>query len=234
MPQKKKRKGVVIRLQRAHALRRDGKFDEAIEQYRASIEDLPIASAHFGLAKALRGVGKFDEARVPYRIVLQLLSKEVGAEVLQRPESPDGVRFSIAGVYQSLAGLEGDAGDGEAETSVWQRVVGLLEKKPDPENSVYWDVIGQGLYRIGRVGESRQAMEKIITLRRETEPTVQRGPRWWYLTMALGQLGETEKARQYYDRMVEEMGANPSEASLRYQAEAAEILGIPAHSEAAE
>ena len=43
--------------------------------------------------------------------------------------------------------------------------------------------------------------------------------------MALGQLGEAEKAWQYYDRLVEEIEANPSEAMLRYRAETAEILG---------
>ena len=90
---------------------------------------------------------------------------------------------------------------------------------------MYWGVIGQGLYRIGRIGESRQAMEKTIALRRETEPTIRGGPRWWYLTMALGQLGEADKAWQYYNRLVEEMEANPSEATLRYRSEAAEILG---------
>ena len=45
------------------------------------------------------------------------------------------------------------------------------------------------------------------------------------ILMALGQLGEADKAWQYYDRLVEEMEANPPEATLRYQAEAAEILG---------
>lgn len=214
----------VARLQHAHALRKDEKFDEAIQEYRASIKELPIASAHFGLAKALRGSGKFDESRMQYQVVLQLLSKEVGEEVLQRPESLDGVRFSIANVYLSLVGLETDARDRKAETTVWQTIVDLLEKKPDPENPVYWGVIGQGLYRIGRVIESREAMEKAIALRGETEPTIRGGPRWWYLTMALGQLGEAGKAWQHYDRLVEAMG-DPSEATLRYQAEAAEILG---------
>ena len=90
---------------------------------------------------------------------------------------------------------------------------------------MYWSVIGQGLYRIGRIGESRQAMEKTIELRGETEPTIRGGPHWWYLTMALGQLGERVKARQYYDSLVEEMGENPSAATLHYHAEAAEVLG---------
>ena len=68
-------------------------------------------------------------------------------------------------------------------------------------------------------------MEKAITLRGETEPPIRGGPRWWYLTMALGQLGETDKAWQYYEKLIEEMWANPSAATIRYQAEAAEILG---------
>jgi tetratricopeptide (TPR) repeat protein len=230
----------VQRLQRAHALSEEGKFDEAIQQYRASIEELPIAAAYFGLAKTLGETDKFDEARMQYRIAIQLLSKEVGEEVLQRPESPDGVRISLANVYLSLARLERETGDREAETFVWERVVDLLEKKPDPENLkypenvVYWGVLGQGLYRVGRFGESRQALEKANALRSETNPTIRGGPRWWYLTMALGQLGETVKTRQYYDSLVEELGENPSEALLRYQIEAAETLGIPADRESAE
>ena len=83
----------------------------------------------------------------------------------------------------------------------------------------------QGLYRSGRIAESREAMEKAIALRGEREPTTRGDPRWWYLTMALGQLGETAKAWQYYETLVEEMEANPSEATLSYRSEAAEILG---------
>jgi formylglycine-generating enzyme required for sulfatase activity len=217
----------IDRLRRAHALTRDGKYDEAVEEYRESIKELPITSAHFGLANALRGSGEFDEARVQYQMVLQRLSKEVGEENFHKgPASLDGVRFSIASVYVSLAGLEGDAGNRKQETTRWRTLVDTLEKKPDSENPDYWSVMGQGLYRLGRIRESRQAMEKAIALRGETEPPMRGGARWWYLTMALGQFGEIDKAWQYYDQLIEEMWENPSQATIRYQAEAAEILGV--------
>ena len=122
----------IDRLRRAHALTENGKFDEAVQEYRQSIKEFPITGAHFGLAKALGGSGKFDEARVQYQMVLQRLSREVSEEILQRPASLDGVRFSIADVYVSLAGMEGDAGNHLKKMNRWRTLVDTLEKKPAP------------------------------------------------------------------------------------------------------
>ena len=151
---------------------------------------------------------------------------EVGDKILQRAPSLDGVRFSIASVYVSLAELEGDAGKRKEELTRWRTLIDTLEQRPAAENSSYWSFLGQGLYRIGRIADSRQAMEKAIKLRGETQPPMRGGARWWFLTMALGRLGEIDKAWGYHEQLVEEMWENPSQATIRYQAEAAEILGV--------
>ena len=216
----------VIRLQRANALMQDGKFDEAIKQYRASIETLPTASAHFGLAKALRGVAKFDEARKEYRNVLQLLKVEVGGAPLERPNSPHGIRLSVAGVYMSLAEMERDAGNSQEEWSTWETLAQILEMSPEPEDPVYWGVLGQALYNIDRIKDARTAMENTIELRGEKTPTIERGPRWWYLTMSLAKSGETDRARHYYDVLVEQLGDNPTETQKRLRGETAVALGL--------
>ena len=218
--------GAATRLKRAHELSRAGKLNEAIKQYRASIETLPIASAHFGLANAFRKAAKFDDARVEYQIALRLLSEEVGDVPLERPISPDGVRFSIAGVYMSLAGMEKDAGNSQEERSTWETLVQILEQNPAPEDPVYWGVIGQAFYHIDRLEDARTAMEKTIELRGEKTPTIERGPRWWYLTMTLAKLGKTEKARQHYDVLVVQLGDSGTDTQKRFREEAAAAIGL--------
>ena len=216
----------IVRLRRAHELNRNGEFESAIEEFRAAIKKLPIAGAHFGLAKALRGASRFDEARAEFRTTLGILHKKVGDEILKKPVSLDGESFSIAGVYMSLATMERDAGDPKAETEVWKTLVDAIEKRPVSDDPVYWGVIGQGLYRIGRIEDSLAAMQKNIELRGEAKPTIKLGPRWWYLTMALARTGETETARKYYDELSDQLAPDSTDAQRRYQAEAASTLGL--------
>jgi hypothetical protein len=65
-------------------------------------------------------------------------------------------------------------------------------------------------------------------MRGEDAPTLAGGPRWWFLTMALAQSGEKEKARSYYDQLVKERDSMPvtSKQYDHFRDEAAEVLGI--------
>ena len=51
---------------------------------------------------------------------------------------------------------------------------------------------------------------------------------WFFLAMAYQQLGEKEKARQWYDRAVQWMDKNQpkNEELRRFRREAAELLGV--------
>jgi Tfp pilus assembly protein PilF len=63
-----------------YALRKQGKLDEAIVEYRKAIElDPKYAGAHNNLGVALMGQGKLDEAIAEYRKAIELDSKYAGA-----------------------------------------------------------------------------------------------------------------------------------------------------------
>jgi tetratricopeptide (TPR) repeat protein len=92
--------------------------------------------------------------------------------------------------------------------------------------------LGRAFYLVGRWAEARQALEKGNELRGDDGPTIQGGPSWWYLTMALAKLGETEQARSIYDQLVKEMEESPPGYDVsEYRAEAAELLGIEIETE---
>jgi tetratricopeptide (TPR) repeat protein len=108
-----------------------------------------------------------------------------------------------------------------------------LLKNPQVASAVEWGKIGQYRFKAGLWESSRQAFEKSIELRKEEAPTSRKGPRWWYLAVALDRLGETERARSYYEQLVEELEHDPPayyDASV-YRDEAAELLGIEVETE---
>ena len=106
----------------------------------------------------------------------------------------------------------------------------MAEQLPEPNqrNIADWGHIGQALYHAGRYGEARAALEKVIALRGDHGPTMDFGPRWWYYTMSLHRLGESDRAGAYYDELVEIMERNPpgnKDLYDRLRTEAAKLLG---------
>lgn len=102
---------------------------------------------------------------------------------------------------------------------------------PDQRSDRDWGHIGQALYRVGRYEEARAALEKVIELRGDDGPTLLLGPRWWYYTLTLCRLGESERARSYFDQLADLMKNDlRSDENLHafdhLRAEAAELLKI--------
>lgn len=216
----------ITRLQRAHALEQDREFTKAIEQYQIALKVLPSSMVRYRLGKAMQSEGKFDEARVEYRLALQLLGEEVGDNFLERITLADLPRFSKTSVYLSLAAVEREVGNHDAEQSVWQELTTLLEANSVPNVPGYWGYLGQSYYHLGRLHEARDAFERTLAMRRETEPTLSGGPRWWYLTMILAKLGETEMAKDYYDKLIAQLDEEANESQIRFQMESAKLLGL--------
>ena len=167
-----------------------------------------------------------QQGRAGFQKALKRIEETVGDDPLRQFPSKDGTRLSMATILLALANLEQEAGNAEAEQEVWEKLAELLESSPEPDSYVYWGYLGQALYRVGRLKDSREALVKGIELRGETEPTITLGPRWWYLTMALAKSGETEEARQYYDVLVEQLGDSPTEVQMGFRGEAAVALGL--------
>jgi tetratricopeptide (TPR) repeat protein len=135
--------------------------------------------------------------------------------------------------YLGLAKAQSGIGNKEAATASRQQVIDLLLAIAEEERSVVqWGYLGRAFYLVGRWAEAREALEKVNELRGDDGPTLQHGPRWWYLTMALAKLGETEQASFIYDQLVKEMEESPPNYVVsEYRAEAAELLGIEIETE---
>ena len=75
----------------------------------------------------------------------------------------------------------------------------------------------------GMSEEALAALEKSMELRKGGDAFD-----WFFLAMAHGQLGEKEKAREFYDRAVQWMDKNqPTHEELRrFRAETSELLGL--------
>jgi tetratricopeptide (TPR) repeat protein/serine/threonine protein kinase len=107
------------------------------------------------------------------------------------------------------------------------RAVELAKKAVElaPTEGNFWNTLGVAFYRAGDWQAALHALKKSMAL--------QKGGNchdWFFLAMAHWQLGEREKARQWFDKAVEWMDKNmPKDQELgRFRAEAAELLRIEA------
>lgn len=111
------------------------------------------------------------------------------------------------------------SGNEESAAEVWTKLVNLGEGpgKALWNEASYCGHAGQAHYLLGNWPKARELLEKGIELRGEQVPTLTGGPRWWYLTMTLHQLGEVELARSYYDQLVAQFDENRSRESSRHR-----------------
>jgi serine/threonine protein kinase/tetratricopeptide (TPR) repeat protein len=96
-----------------------------------------------------------------------------------------------------------------------------VEKKP--EEGGYWNTLAMAHYRAGAWQPAVTALEKGMQLRNGGDSSD-----WFVLAMAQWQLGEKDKARQWYERGVQWMKKNqPDDEDLRrLKVEAATLLGL--------
>jgi superkiller protein 3 len=190
------------------ALLMQRKPDEAIDAFRKVIEIEPksklAAHAYFGIGKALEDQGKLDET-----IACFLKTVEVDP------------KHAVA--HNALAWLltncrEVNLRDPKRGLEVARKAVEL-----SPQSSTAWQVLGWAHYRTGDWKASIEALEKSCALEKGGNPF-----QWFFLAMAHWQLGEKDKAREWYDRAAGRTGwtfpANSD--SGRFRAEAAALLGV--------
>src|SRR5262249_48614701 len=92
-----------------------------------------------------------------------------------------------------------------------------------PSEGMSWNTLGAARYRAGDWKVSVAALGKSMEVRKGGDSFD-----WFFLAMAHWQLGENDKAREWYDRAVQWMDKNQpkNEELRRFRAEAAELLGI--------
>jgi tetratricopeptide (TPR) repeat protein len=109
-----------------------------------------------------------------------------------------------------------------------QQVAGTYPA-PDQRNAADWAHLSQDFYRLGRYQAAREGLEKTIKLRHDDGPSLKGGPRWWYYTLVLCQMGETDQARVYYDQLAQMMKDEPPSPLKPYddlRVEAARLLKL--------
>jgi serine/threonine protein kinase/tetratricopeptide (TPR) repeat protein len=192
------------------ALCQQEKPDEAIDAYRKAIEiDPKFAYAHTGLGYALHTQYKLDEAIAAYGKAVELDPNNAYA------------RNKLALCLNDLAwSLATHAEPARRDPA---RAVSLAKEAVElkPQEGSYWNTLGAAHYRAGDWKAAIAALEKSMELRKGDDSND-----WFFLAMAQWQLGERDKARQWYDRAVEWMDKNqPKNEDLRrFRAEAEELM----------
>ena len=198
---------------------------ESLEIWRKMEEDPRIRPrlhqrrhAYRNLSSAQRDVGELEESITSrteaIKIQTQLLKLQPNNANIRRRQMVD---YLECGKTQSDVGREHEA------AASWRSVIQLGQSFPsqklDPSAPAS---MGKAFYHLGRLKEAEDAMEQYLEV-------VGMGPQHhlsWYLVMTRHKLGETEKARSEYDRLVAEFDKNPIPHQASLRAEAAKVLGI--------
>ena len=90
-------------------------------------------------------------------------------------------------------------------SAIPSRAVALARKavELEPKNWAYRNTLGAAQYRAGDWKAAIAALEKSMELRKGGDSND-----WFFLAMAHWQLGEKDKAREWYDRAVQWMDKN--------------------------
>jgi serine/threonine protein kinase len=93
-----------------------------------------------------------------------------------------------------------------------------------PDEWKYWNTLGVAYYRVGRWAAAITALERSVALGGGCPYN------WFFLAMARWRQGDRDTARRYFDKASAPLAArlaHPPEDQVRYQKEAAALLGLP-------
>jgi superkiller protein 3 len=191
-------------------------YDGAAAYFRRAIEaDRKVrrkdANPYGNLGAALINQKQLDGAVAACRSALALDPKH------------DAARTNLARALNELA--RPLATDADAARRDPVRAVALAGEAVElqPQEGKYWATLGAARYRAGDWKAAIDSFEKSMERRSAGD-----GFDWLFLAMAHWQLGEKDKAREWYDRAVQWMDKNnPTDEELRrFRAESAELLEL--------
>ena len=96
-----------------------------------------------------------------------------------------------------------------------------------PKTAIFRGTLGTARYRTGDWKQSIADLGKAISLRKPDDP--EKADEGFFLAMAHWQLGDKDKAREWFDKSVqwiEKKGKKDNAELKRFRAEAAELLEI--------
>jgi tetratricopeptide (TPR) repeat protein/serine/threonine protein kinase len=188
------------------ALTRKGQPDEAIAYYQEAIRlDKNHASSHENLGERLYHNGRWAEADGSYRKALHL--------------APNG-----ASINSNFAWFRANCPDAKFRNIPEAVQLAQRATELDPKNGEMWLALGVARYRAGQFQEAVSDLEKSAGLRPRDDCA-----RRLFLAMAYWQLGDKNKAREFYRQAVEWLEKNQPydpEELRRFRAEADQLLGI--------
>jgi serine/threonine protein kinase len=223
---------------RAHAsaaqiLERVGRFEDAEKCSRISIEILaplvrssttenafwePYASENFRLGRILAALERVPDAVGAYRESAAWYGKLASGE-----RRPDVFRFAQASSLNNAAWSLATAADPKTRNAteairVSRQAIEMIPKKGD-----FWNTLGVAQYRAGEFKAAIETLTKSTQLRKGGDSAD-----WFFLAMAHWQLGNKERAREWYSRAIDWMEKKQSNdrALQSFRAETAALLGI--------
>jgi tetratricopeptide (TPR) repeat protein len=202
-----------------------------VAKARELVRQKPDAVTYQVLGEVFTSLKLWGEALASYRKAIEL--NAAWAVSRNRPQQTNSER---AWTQNKLAWLLATCPDPVLRDPVQAVTLAKQSVELAPTVGTTWTTLGAAHYRAGDWKAAITALETNISLSSalENRAAVQSdaGTTFdsFFLAMAHWQLGEKEKARQWYDKAVAWMDKNkPNDDELRrFRAEAADLLGLPA------
>ena len=197
-----------------NVLFRGGRRDEAIASYKKAIAlDPKLSMAHYNLGTALlENKDCLQEAIASFRNAIACAHRAIELNPGDGGSRNGLAWFLVTCPYVPLR----DPAEGLKQA---QKAVELA-----PTYGLIRNTLGVAQYRAGNWHKAVAALEKSMQLQGGGDSYD-----WFFLTMAHWQLGEKDKARQWFDRAVRGMHKHFPKAKEelgRFRAEAAELLRV--------
>ncbi len=235
-----------------HALRQASAMYERLRDNSPTDYREMLASRHFELSDLLKNAGRAEEgARVmrqgiafqatlaadfpslpQYQQELAVRYLRLGDQLAATGRSQEAKDFYQKGVelmpksavaHNHLAWILATCSDPELRDPI--RAVALAKSAVglDPKNAAYLNTLGVALCRSAEWTAAIAALAKSLELRKGGDSFD-----WFFLAMAHWQLGEKDKAREWYEKAALWMEKNkPEDEELkRFRTEVAELLGV--------
>jgi serine/threonine protein kinase/tetratricopeptide (TPR) repeat protein len=198
-----------------------GKPVEAIKLYE---ETVPLMKANLGPKHPVTLASMYDLAGVYTALGRDAEAAKLHEEVLAKrqarlgPDHPD----TVASLFK-LARLLASSTDPKVRNAGRALELAKEAVESSPKGGHLWNALGIAHYRAGGHKAAIAALEKSMELRKGGDSFD-----WFLLAMAHWQLGEKDKAREWYDKAVKWTDKNePNNEELRrFRAEAAELLEL--------
>jgi tetratricopeptide (TPR) repeat protein len=164
-----------------------------------------------------------DQAR-PFQVLGWVLSqqKKLDEAIAAYGKAID-IDPNYAPAHNDLAWLLSTCADAKLRDPAQAVVLAKKAVELDQKNRAYANTLGAAYYRTSDWNAAIASLEKSMELSKGGDSFD-----WFFLAMAHWQLGEKDKAREWYDRAAEWMDKNQptNEELLRFRAEAAALLAV--------